>query len=222
MTTTKRLTASWLDGFPLARSIRVGCPDEKGGTLPFGVVAHAHYEHGMICFDSRAIENPARWELDESWRDDRPTALFLHEYAHLMTGEADGPRKHHGNEWRANAERIWGEWGYRFPFERRWRCHEMPIHEDDVDRWDRALRAAEAEERAKAEARERRALRDAGCEHEWVRYGMSTTGDGNGRRIVTAVKMRCQRCRKTRKGRKAEVAEVQAEADRRGGGERLG
>ena len=187
-------------GGPTSRSahrITIGCPDTpRTDALQYGNLAHAHiggYRDGHICFSGT-------WE-NMDWSDEYPSATFLHEYAHLLARnsvDANGKHRPHGKTWREHAERLWKDWGYRFPFQRRWRAQEMPLRGKPY------ILALVRERKRERDAKEAvdQCQRDG---HDWVRWSVAVNGG-----IVTEVRMRCQRCkRRTRKATKSELIEEQ-------------
>ena len=72
---TKR---EWRAEFPfIARINFEGCPMERGGSLPFGAIAHCHTDYNEICF-SKTAECP-----------DGRAATMLHEIAHITAPPDD-------------------------------------------------------------------------------------------------------------------------------------
>ena len=207
------ITPEWMGDFPACSAISIGCPNERGTSLPYGVRAHAHAESapiGTICL------TPTTARSDE-WDDAYPSALFLHEYAHLLTKDADAGHAHsmHGPAWRANAERLWAEWGYSFPFQRRWKACEMPLHEDDREGRERAVVRERNGERERKEWRDREAAKrkakQANCEHRWFVYSESYKGGA-----LSATRFRCHTCNRTRRATKVELESRRAELRAKG------
>ena len=108
-TTATPLSPAWLEesDWPLCTAVYVGC---VAGQRMSGCHAHAHSRAGdpnigAICF------SPDR--LAENWSGYGPSAVFIHEYAHLQTGNADDGtgRRHHGPTWRANLNRLHAAFG---------------------------------------------------------------------------------------------------------------
>lgn len=93
--------------FPACSALSLGgCPRHPYSPQP--IIAHAHpfkaiLEGGMICF---SIDN-----LQTFWNPEKPTATFLHEYAHCLNYRReiyDG----HVWEWRSEYRRLLREWGW--------------------------------------------------------------------------------------------------------------
>ena len=189
------ISPEWLMEFPECRRVNIGCPDNpRTESLQYGSLAHAHWAgwlNGHICFSGT-------WK-DMDWDDEYPSGTFLHEYAHLVAGldkQPNGKERPHGPKWREAAEALWKQYGYRFPFTRRWRAHEIPLRGD-------ALRRAYVEEVKKNVERKRAVSKCRKQGHQWIRWGAGYQGSK-----MISVRMRCDRCGKKRKGTKNELMQA--------------